>query len=169
MSPKPTFRIGELAARSGRSVHTIRWYDARGLIPGVTRDKGGRRVFTSRHVEWLGLLERLRTTGMSIAEMREYAVLVQQGSGSVDRQREILVAHRERIVATMNGWRSALQLIDAKLDYYAQWLATGERPAGDSETRKKVGVAYAAAVKTAGLGRGKAVSGANGAKRRLHR
>lgn len=36
------FRIGELAARTGRSIHAIRWYEAQGLIPGVARDSGGR-------------------------------------------------------------------------------------------------------------------------------
>ena len=30
-------RIGELAARTGRSVHTIRWYEQQGLLPPVPR------------------------------------------------------------------------------------------------------------------------------------
>ncbi len=28
------FHIGELVRRSGRSVHTLRWYEAQGLMPG---------------------------------------------------------------------------------------------------------------------------------------
>ena len=67
--PKP-LRIGELAERTGRSVHTIRWYERQGLIPGVVRDSGGRRVYHERHVSWLELIERLRFTGMSIAQMQ---------------------------------------------------------------------------------------------------
>ena len=47
-------RIGELAARTGRSVHTIRWYERQGLIPGIVRDNGGRRVYHERHVGWPG-------------------------------------------------------------------------------------------------------------------
>ena len=31
-------RIGKLARLTGRSVHTIRWYEAQQLIPGVRRD-----------------------------------------------------------------------------------------------------------------------------------
>ena len=34
----PTLRIGELARLSGRSVHTIRWYEAQRLMPGAARD-----------------------------------------------------------------------------------------------------------------------------------
>jgi len=38
-------RIGELALRTGRTVHAIRWYETQGLIPGVARDSGGRRLY----------------------------------------------------------------------------------------------------------------------------
>jgi DNA-binding transcriptional MerR regulator len=64
-SPGP-LRIGELARLSGRRVHTIRWYEAQGLMPGAARDAGGRRVFNQLHVDWLELMHRLRASGMSI-------------------------------------------------------------------------------------------------------
>ena len=47
MNTEP-FRIGTLATRSGRSIHTIRWYESQGLIPGVERDAGGRRVYVEQ-------------------------------------------------------------------------------------------------------------------------
>lgn len=127
----PTLHIGELAARSGRSVHAIRWYDAQGLIPGVARDAGGRRVFTERHVDWLALVDRLRSTGMSVAEIRRYAALVRQGRSGVPGQHALLAAHRTHVAAALAEWQSALDLLDSKLAFYAQWLATGERPASE--------------------------------------
>ena len=75
-APPPSFHIGALANRSGRSIHTIRWYETQGLIPGVERDAGGRRIYVEQHVGWLQLMERLRHTGMSIAEMRAYTCLL---------------------------------------------------------------------------------------------
>lgn len=132
--------IGELAARTGRSVHTIRWYDAQGLIPGVVRDGGGRRVFSARHVQWLALLERLRGTGMSVAQMRAYTVLVQQGRASLEHQRHLLAAHRDRVAQTIADWQAALALIDAKLDYYAVWIATGKRPEGETARGKAAAI-----------------------------
>ena len=71
--PPAQLRIGELARLSGRSVHTIRWYEAQGLMPGAARDAGGRRVFNQLHVDWLELMHRLRTSGMSIRQMQVYA------------------------------------------------------------------------------------------------
>lgn len=135
-SASAPLRIGELAARSGRSVHAIRWYEAQGLMPGVVRNGGGQRVFSSRHVEWLALLDRLRSTGMSVAEMRAYTALVQQGRASLPRQRDLLAAHRDRVVETIAAWQSSLELIDAKLAFYEDWIATGRRPESEGVARK---------------------------------
>jgi len=122
------FRIGELASRTGRSVHAIRWYEAQGLIPGVMRDGGGRRVYGELHQSWLELMDRLRRTGMSIAEMREYTSLVRQGRATLKQRKELLAAHRARVEETIAEWTLALKLLDRKIDFYDAWLSTGQRP-----------------------------------------
>ena len=134
MNTEP-FRIGTLASRSGRSIHTIRWYEAQGLIPGVARDTGGRRVYVEQHVGWLQLMERLRHTGMSIAEMRAYTALVKLGRTTLRQRREMLLAHRERVRETIAEHRAALRLIDAKVGFYDDWIVTGQRPTDDPNRR----------------------------------
>lgn len=123
-----TFMIGQLAARTGRSVHTIRWYEAQGLIPGVARDGGRRRVYGELHISWLDLMDRLRRTGMSIAEMREYTALVKQGSSTLARRQALLSAHREQVKDMIAEWQLALKLLDSKIDFYDEWVASGKRP-----------------------------------------
>ena len=129
------FHIGALAERTGRSIHTIRWYEAQGLIPGVERDSGGRRVYGELHVGWLDLLDRLRRSGMSIAEMRAYTALVKRGRSTLRERREMLAAHRERVLGTIAEHRAALKLIDAKVGFYDDWIATGHRPKDDPNRR----------------------------------
>lgn len=121
--------IGDIAMRTGRSVHTIRWYEAQGLMPGVTRDSAKRRVYTEYHVGWLDLMERLRSTGMSIAQMRAYTELAKQGPATLGKRRELLRRHRADVQETIARWRQALALIDAKIAFYDEWVASGERPA----------------------------------------
>lgn len=121
-------QIGQLSSRTGRSIHTIRWYEAQGLIPGVTRDGGGRRIYSELHLSWLDLIDRLRSTGMSIAQMRQYTALVKQGSKTLRQRQALLARHRTRVERTIIEWKQALSLIDSKIDFYGQWLATGERP-----------------------------------------
>ncbi|BEP60840.1 MerR family transcriptional regulator [Variovorax sp. V213] len=122
------FHIGELAMRTGRTVHAIRWYETQGLVPGVSRDEGGRRLYGEMHVGWLGLMERLRLTGMSIAEMREYTLLALQGKATLHQRRDMLAAHRARVTETIAEWKRALSLVDRKIDFYDEWMQTGHRP-----------------------------------------
>ena len=141
--PTPeTLQIGQLAARSGRTVHAIRWYEAQGLIPGVVRDDGGRRVYSVRHVNWLELMDRLRLTGMSIAQMREYTALFKQGRATLKERHALLRAHREKVREMIASWIAAEKLLEAKIDYYGEWLTTGVRPtvvfsnSGNKNSRK---------------------------------
>jgi len=119
----PTLRIGELARLSGRSVHTIRWYEAQRLMPGAARDAGGRRLFSQAHVEWMGLLERLRASGMSVRDMQTYARLVRQGKPALPEGRALLLAHREKVKQRAEVLREALALVDHKIAMYDRWLA----------------------------------------------
>ena len=137
-APAPALlHIGELAQRSGRSVHTIRWYESQGLMPGVARDDGGRRTYRERHLEWLALMERLRRTGMSIAEMRAYTALVMQGSSTLGQRQRLLAAHRARVTERIAEWKLALELIDSKIDFYDEWVSTGRRPGRNPTQRKR--------------------------------
>jgi DNA-binding transcriptional MerR regulator len=122
-SPPPMMRIGELARRSGRSAHTIRWYEAQGLMPGAARDAGGRRVFSPAHVEWLELMTRLRESGMSIRQMQAYARQVRQGKATLAARQALLLEHRQRVQARIDELKASAALIDRKVALYDRWIA----------------------------------------------
>jgi DNA-binding transcriptional MerR regulator len=129
--------IGEVARRTGRSIHTIRWYERQGLIPGVLRDEGGRRVYSEHHIGWLELMDRLRYTGMPIAQMREFTALVQRGGATLKHRRALLAAHQAKMQETIARWTDALALIDAKIEFYDEWVAGGQRPTVDPRRRHR--------------------------------
>lgn len=129
------FHISGLARRSGRSVHTIRWYEAQGLIPRVGRDAGGRRVYELGHLEHLLFLERMRRAGMSVAEMRRLTELSMAGWPTLEERMALLRTHREQVEARIEELKQALELIDAKLDYYAQWSRQKRRPSHQDARR----------------------------------
>jgi DNA-binding transcriptional MerR regulator len=124
-----SLHIGEVATRTGRTVHAIRWYEAQGLVPGVERDGGGRRLYTEHHIGWLDFMDRLRGTGMSVAQMRAYTALVKKGAAALGERRALLRAHQVRVLENIARWTEALTLIDAKLEFYDEWVAKGARPA----------------------------------------
>ena len=80
-------------------------------------------------------MDRLRRTGMSIAEMRQYTTLVKQGKGTLRQRQTLLTSHRVRVEETIAEWTHALELIDGKIDFYGEWLTTGQRPALPSTLR----------------------------------
>jgi DNA-binding transcriptional MerR regulator len=93
---------------------------------------GAHRVYSNRHLEWLELMERLRGSGMSVAELRRYTSLAQRGAPTLKSTLDVLLAHRERVEASIKQWKRALKVIDAKIDFYSQWIEEGERPHGHS-------------------------------------
>ncbi len=121
-------RIGKLARLTGRSGHTIRWYEAQRLIPGVRRDPQGRRVYNEQHVEWLALLERLRRSGMSIKDLRDYASMVRKGAASLRERQQFLRTHRRLIEQRIADLAAALEVVDGKIEFYAKWLSSGVQP-----------------------------------------
>ncbi len=120
--------IGQFVALTGYSVHTVRWYEAQGLLPRVPRDGGGRRVYSQRHVSWIALMDKLRRSGMSIAQLRDYTRLAQQGGSTLIPTRSMLQEHRTIVEEKILEWQQALVLIDEKIDFYSQWIETGHRP-----------------------------------------
>src|SRR5207244_572747 len=92
------------------------------------------------------LMDRLRRTGMSIAEMRAYTALVKQGRSTLKQRQEMLYAHRTRVLETISEWTLALKLIDSKIDFYGEWLTTGHRPKGLPEDRVKESVSLLRAI-----------------------
>lgn len=113
-------KIGELSRRSGRSVHTIRYYETLRLVPNVFRDQAGRRLYTEGHVAWFEFLGRLKQSGMSIRDMRNYTALVAEGDGSLSKRRAFLRAHRGRVRSTIDGLRRSLAAIDEKIAFYGR-------------------------------------------------
>jgi DNA-binding transcriptional MerR regulator len=83
MNSNSIFTIGEVAKETGKSTHTLRYYERVGLIPQVERSSNGHRRYTEDHVTWIRFLDRLRLSGMPIHRMQEYAALVQAGTNNL--------------------------------------------------------------------------------------
>ncbi|ALO05870.1 Cd(II)/Pb(II)-responsive transcriptional regulator [Streptomyces venezuelae] len=75
--------IGEVAERSGLSVHALRFYEREGLFANpVRRLSNGRRIYHEEDLEWLAICTKLRSSGMPLVMIRQYIDLVRQGPGN---------------------------------------------------------------------------------------
>lgn len=68
---KKSLRTGEVAARAGVSVATLRYYERRGLIPEPARTAGGFREYPPETVDVLRLIQRAKELGFTLREIRK--------------------------------------------------------------------------------------------------
>jgi DNA-binding transcriptional MerR regulator len=120
------YTISEVAARTGLSAHTLRWYERIGLMPHVDRSHTGQRRFTNRDLDWLELVGKLRLTGMSVADMVRYAELVRAGEQTFTERRELLQATREDVLRRIAELRDTLTVLDYKIGTYADAAEASE-------------------------------------------
>lgn len=109
--------IAEVCERTGLSPRTVRYYEEIGLLPGVRRRAGGRRVYGADELERLGFIHRLKALGLSLAEIRELNE-VHAIAGSTEamlrRLQDLLAAH----LADVDRRLSELADLRGELDRY---------------------------------------------------
>jgi hypothetical protein len=76
---------------------------------------------------------RLKATGMPIAGMQAFAALRAQGQPTVGARRDMLVAHRDAVLARIAELQINLGAIVDKIAYYE---AVGRAPAVEHSTRQ---------------------------------
>ncbi|MEW2516859.1 MerR family transcriptional regulator [Actinacidiphila alni] len=100
-------RIGELAARAGVSVRSVRYYEEQGLLSSV-RSGSGQRHYTDEEVERVAFIQRLYSAGLSSRTIAELLPCVDSPSeehseAALERmaqERDRLSAHIDDLVRT---------------------------------------------------------------------
>lgn len=123
----PSLSIGEVAERTGLSVHALRFYEREGLLVGpVRRTSGGRRRYAASDVDWLLICVRLRESDMPLADLKHFAELVRQGPGNEAERLRLLEAHQQRVDTRIRELEECRSVIRGKVGVYADHLARGE-------------------------------------------
>ncbi|GAA2821904.1 MerR family transcriptional regulator [Kribbella solani] len=118
--------IGQVAERTGLSVHALRFYEREGLLADpVRRESNGRRVYTEDDVEWLDMCIKFRSSGMPLDTIRQYTDLVRQGPGNEADRLALLRGHQDYVAAQIQELTECMNVITHKVTVYAQHLEDG--------------------------------------------
>ena len=112
--------VQEMAAATGLSGDTLRYYEKIGLIDPVERAANGHRRYSQADVIWVEFLMRLRATGMSIQQMQRYADLRRQGEATVTERRQLLEAHYAEVEKHIREYEQLRTFIGEKIATYRQ-------------------------------------------------
>ncbi|MNR19429.1 HTH-type transcriptional regulator AdhR [compost metagenome] len=110
--------IRQVAAVTGLSVHTLRYYENIGLLCSIDRDENGYRCYSSTDVTWIEFLTRLKATGMSITKMLEIAELRRQGDPTLTARRILLEEHYTEVQNRIMELQKNLDLLADKIVTY---------------------------------------------------
>lgn len=112
--------IQEFARRTGLSVHTLRYYEQLGLLAPVNRTPAGHRRYGERELEWVGFIQRLKATGMPLAQIQHYAQLRREGEPSLSARRQLLEAHARQLAVALAAQQAHLSALEQKIAWYHQ-------------------------------------------------
>jgi MerR family copper efflux transcriptional regulator len=113
-------RIGALAAQTGCSVPTIRYYEEIGLIPHARRRSSGHRVYDSSAAQLIGFIRRCRDFGFTIEQVRSLASLSRNRRRDCAEARDIAQQH-------LNGVRKRMGELAALERTLAQFVEACNR------------------------------------------
>ncbi len=117
------YRSGQLAAKAGVSVDTLRHYERRGLLPSARRLPNGYRSYPPEALDRVLLVQRALSVGFSLDELarllrardrgqppcREVRALAARKLEEVEEQLQSLASFRETLRATLRDWDARLE------------------------------------------------------------
>ncbi|MEU0722805.1 heavy metal-responsive transcriptional regulator [Streptomyces sp. NPDC006140] len=105
-------RIGDLAAVSGVTAKTLRFYEQAGLLPAPPRTAGGYRDYPEQTVQRLAFIRDAQGAGLSLAEIRSVLALRDAGASPCAHVTALVDRHLEDIdrrLAEFQATKAVLQ------------------------------------------------------------
>jgi DNA-binding transcriptional MerR regulator len=114
--------IKEIAALTGVSADTLRYYEKFGLIPAVPRNESGIRNYDKRFVGWIAFIQKLKASGMSLEAIRAYLQLAKSGRETVQERKEILAVTRAQLEKKLSALKESISIAEYELKHYNKTL-----------------------------------------------
>ena len=115
------YSIGEFSKIVGLSEHTLRFYEKEGLIK-VNRDENNVRIYSDENKLWIESLLHLKNTGMSLKNMKQFAMWGHIGDATMKERLALLKNHRKKVVEDLEKLSQSLKHLDNKINYYENEL-----------------------------------------------
>ena len=128
-----TLTIKQMAAQSGLSEYTLRYYEKVGLIKPIPRDRSsGHRRYSTDTVDIVMALSCLRASGLSLDDMRTYLRLRKRGAEAATEQKALFLAHAEEVAEEIRRLKVRQRFLDGKVAYWDALMN------GDGELAKQI-------------------------------
>jgi MerR family redox-sensitive transcriptional activator SoxR len=112
MSSPELLAIGEVAARTGKTASSIRYYESIGLLPQPVRITGRRR-YRAEIVRTLAVIETAQRAGMSLDEIKLLLDATPDDESAINRLRELAEKKLPEIRALIEQTQNVQRWLEA--------------------------------------------------------
>ncbi|MBO4591267.1 MAG: MerR family transcriptional regulator, partial [Eubacterium sp.] len=98
--------IKEVCEKFDLTPDTLRYYERVGVIPAVTRTKGGIRDFTEEDIAWVENAVCMRSAGVPVEMLIEYVRLYQEGDETFEARRNLLLEAKAEVQANLDKYQA---------------------------------------------------------------
>lgn len=111
---------GEVAERAGVNLHTVRYYEKRGLLPEPPRSAAGYRQYTPEHVAHIRFIKRAQELGFTLEEIHALLSLraTPESGAEVRRKTAVKIAQIDSKIRDLRKIRQKLAELAAACDQH---------------------------------------------------
>ncbi|EAD6295016.1 MerR family transcriptional regulator [Listeria monocytogenes] len=113
--------IKDFAINTGLSIDTLRYYEEEELLIPARNEKNY-RVYTEEDYCWVQLLLKMKQTGMTITNIKNFAALQKQGDMTLPNRIKILDNHMENLYEQQKDLAETISFVAKKVDGYREKL-----------------------------------------------
>lgn len=115
---KQFYTIKDVSKRTGMPAHTLRFYDKKGLLTFVKRSESGIRLFTEDDFDSLYTIHCLKESGMSLAKIKEFMDLYNQGNETIEARGIIFQEQKIEVENQIKKLQEMLEIIEYKCWFF---------------------------------------------------
>ena len=117
--------IQEVCEKYDITPDTLRYYERVGVIPEVSRTKGGIRDFTEEDMKWVENAVCMRSAGVPVEMLIEYVKLFQEGDSTITARRNLLIEARAEVQKNLDKYQATMDRLNYKISRYEEAVKTG--------------------------------------------
>jgi DNA-binding transcriptional MerR regulator len=115
------YTVKEISEKTGITPYTLRFYEKEGVLPIVDRNANGARMYSEHYIDCIETVQALRSTGLPLAEIKQYVELYKSGNSTLQPRKKLLVRQKSKVeeqisllIKTLEKLNYKLALIDAQ-------------------------------------------------------
>ncbi|MDU4694452.1 MAG: MerR family transcriptional regulator [Paenibacillus sp.] len=110
-----SYTVRQVTELTGISPYTLRFYEKEGVLPQVERDANGVRLYREINIDWINTVQALRSTGLSLEEIKHYTELYLRGEETLQERKVILSEQRTKVEQQISHLIKILEKLNYKL------------------------------------------------------